>query len=170
MMEVAEDVRAAALALMAAELDALLIDKEVSMRMRGTLAHLGFTKFVLFANFASTEEGLRKELKGDPGIDSSDPISVRFQLSAVIEAWKSARERLKAKEESSAEARATGRPQQLPQDDAISLRIVHETRYGGHEDSEYPSKDLFRMEVHPVRYWALRGKRTRPGYFSDRGQ
>ena len=139
---VEEAVRSAALATMAPELDALLIDKEVSTEMRGILAHLGVTKFTLFANLASSEEAFRAELKEDLGIEDKAPIAVRLQLSAIIEAWKAARERLKAKEEAAAESRATGRQQEMIPEDAVSLRDAFERHYGEVEDSDFPSRDF----------------------------
>ena len=88
LIEVDEAVRTEALSAMAPDLDALLIDKDVDSNMRGTLAHLGFLNMTLFANFSSSEEAMRAELKQDLGIQNTDPIAVRLQLSAVIEAWK----------------------------------------------------------------------------------
>ena len=130
LIAVTAEERTTALASMTPELDSLLVDKEVNLEVRGTLAHLGFTKVTLFANFASSEEDFRKEMKSDLGIQSGDPIAVRLQLSAVIEAWKASRERLRAREESAAESRAAVRTRQLDQEESLSLRDMHELKLG----------------------------------------
>ncbi len=119
----------------------LLEDKKVSVSARAVLGHLGVTRMQTYANLEADELKLRQMLASDLGLDSAEGMKVRIEISALIEAWKSARQRVQVADEAAAEARAHGRPREVLATQALSIRRAHALSFGKLEDHEFPCRD-----------------------------
>ncbi len=120
---------------------AVLEEKRVANDVRGVLGHLGVTRMATYANIESNEEGLRKMLKQDLGLDPEEGIKTRISIAALVETWKAVRQRAQAADEAAAEAKVHGRPKELAPPQAQSLRRSHALQHGKLEDWEFPSRE-----------------------------
>ncbi len=123
------------------ELASILEEKDVRRDIRGTLGACGMKRYQTFANYASTEEALRVRLRRDLGITDEDAMDLQIQVSGLIEAWRTARNRVQFQETAQEEARAAGRVRDLTIPEGRTLRDAHEAAYRRLEDYEYPSRD-----------------------------
>ncbi len=131
----------AGLASLEPEFLALLEAKQAPLEVRALLGHLGVTRLSTFAHLEATEEAVRTMLTKDLGLDPSEGMKARIQMAAMVEAWKTARQRIQVADEAAAEARAQGRPRDLMAPQAQSLRRAHSAVYGKLEDEDWPSRD-----------------------------
>ncbi len=104
-------------------LESLLILNDVPKDVRALLGHVGMRRLPNLANYEASEERFREAMGRDLGIEPTDARS-RILLSNLIESWKSARNRLKAKDDEDAIARAQGRPAPLDGVEYVSMRRV----------------------------------------------
>ncbi len=131
----------AGLAQMTPELATILEEKDVRRDVRAILGMNGMRRFGTFANYASSEEALRVRIQRDLGLGEDDPMDLQIQISSLIEAWRSARNRVQHQETVQEEARAAGRVRDLTIPEGRTLRDSHEDAYRRLEDYEYPSRD-----------------------------
>ncbi len=139
MMEITEEQAAAALATMHDALDSLLINNDIPKGVRAVLGHIGVRRLPNLANYESTEDKFREAMANDVGLQATDAPS-RILLSNLIECWKSARNRLKTKDDEDAVARAQGRPAPLSSDAFVAMRRAWEAIHGEKTDVGFPSK------------------------------
>ncbi len=131
----------AGLASLEPEFLALLETKQAPLEVRALLGHLGVTRLSTFAHLEASEEAVRRMLTNDLGLDPADGMKTRISMAAMVEVWKTARQRVQVADEAAAEARAQGRPRDLMAPQAQSLRRAHSTIDGKLEDEEWPSRD-----------------------------
>ncbi len=131
----------AGLAALEPEFLALLETKQAPLEIRALLGHLGVTRLSTFAHLEATEEAIRTMITNDLGLDPSEGMKARIHMAAMVEVWKTARQRVQVADETAAEARAQGRPRDLMAPQAQSLRRAHQAVYGKLEDEEWPSRD-----------------------------
>ncbi len=124
---------------MADALDSLLIANDIPKEVRAVLGHVGMRRLPNLANYESTEDKFREALQRDVGLEATDAKG-RILLSNLIEAWTSARNRLRAKDDEDAIARAQGRPAPLDDPQFVSMRRGWERLHGEREDVNFPSK------------------------------
>ncbi len=120
---------------------ALLEAKQVPIEVRGLLGHLGVTRLTTYAHLEAEETRVRDMLRADLGLDSADGMQSRIIIASMVEAWKTARQRVRVADEAAAEARAQERPRELMAPQAHSLRRSHALVYGELEDEEWPGRD-----------------------------
>ncbi len=138
MLTITEEESVAALASMNDALDSLLVNNDVPKDVRAVLGHIGVRKMPNLANYEPTEDRFREALAKDIGLESVDASS-RILISNLIECWKSARNRLKTKDDEDAVARAQGRPAPLASDAFVAMRRTWETVHGERTDATFPS-------------------------------
>ncbi len=129
------------LAQLTPELATILEEKDVNKVIRGVLGLNGMRRYQTLAGYASTEDALRTRIQRDLGIGEEDPMELQIQVSGLIEAWRSARNRIQYQENVQEEARAAGRVRDLSVPEGRTLRDAHEEAYRRLEDYEYPSRD-----------------------------
>ncbi len=139
MMTISEEQTSAALAAMNDALDSLLVNNDVPKEVRAVLGHIGVRKMPNLANYEATEDRFREALAKDIGLEAVDANS-RILISNLIECWKSARNRLKTKDDEDAVARAQGRPAPLASDAFVAMRRAWEAAHGERTDASFPSK------------------------------
>ncbi len=139
LLVITEDQIAEALANMADSLESLLVTNGIPKEVRAVLGHIGVHRLPNLANYESTEDRFRDAMAKDIGLEAVDAKS-RILLSNLIESWKSARNRLKTKDDEDSIARAQGRP--APMDDTAftSMRRTWERAHEEKEDGCFPSR------------------------------
>ncbi len=125
LITISEDQATAAMAAMNDALDSLLVTNDIPRDVRAVLGHVGVRRLPNLANYESTEERFREAMGKDLGLEAVDASS-RILLSNLIECWKSARNRLKTKDDEDAVARAQGRPAPLAVDSFVAMRRTWE--------------------------------------------
>ncbi len=120
---------------------ALLESKKVRMEVRAVAGHLGLVRLATFAHLETDEMKFRELLKEEFGLDGGEGMRARIDIAALVESWRTARQRIQVADEAAAEARAHGRPLEVMAPQANSLRKAHGLQYGKVEDSEFPSRD-----------------------------
>ncbi len=158
LLEISEEQAKTALAAMADALDSLLIENEVPKEVRAILGHLGVRRLNNMANYESNEEAFREAVVKDLGIVPTEAQG-RVLISNLIECWKSARNRLKTRDDEAAVARAQGRPAPLPEDLFISMRRSWESVHGEVEDRNFPSKYFTNRRFRQLESGELRAER-----------
>ncbi len=138
-VQITEAEAAQGLSALNSELRYMLEEKSVDKELMSLLGHFGIIDSETFAGIASDEASLRTMMKDDLGLDADGPIGVRVRSSRLINAWRTSRERIKRQSEADAEARAEGRPRELPRMSHISLRRAYETLHGEVDDQEFPA-------------------------------
>ncbi len=141
LLEITAEQASAGIAALEPEWLALLEGKKVGYETRAVLGHLGITRLQTYANLEADESKLRETLADDLGLSSKDGIKAKIEVSALVETWKAARQRGQAADEALAEARASGRPREVPPPVAQSIRKAHSIVYGKREDADFPSRD-----------------------------
>ncbi len=121
------------------EIKFLLEEKSVDKELRALVGHFGITDNDTFAAIASDENSLRKLMKEDFRLDAEGGIAERVRAAKLVNAWRAARERIQRQTEADAEARAEGRPREIPRLGQISLRRAYEEVHGEVEDDVFPS-------------------------------
>ncbi len=139
-------------------LESLLILNDVPKDVRALLGHVGMRRLPNLANYEASEERFREAMGRDLGIEPTDARN-RILLSNLIESWKSARNRLKAKDDEDAVARAQGRPAPLDGVEYISMRRVWERSHGEKEDRNFPSKYYINRRLRQLEHGELRAER-----------
>ncbi len=137
--ELSEEERAAGLAALGAELSYLLEEKLVDQHVRALLGHYQMVNTEILSAIATDEASFRRMLKNDLGLDPEEGIDSRIKSAHLVNAWRAARERVQRQEAADAEARAEGRPRELPRQSQVSLRKLYEDRHGELDDSMCPS-------------------------------
>ncbi len=127
------------LASLSPELRYMLEEKSVDKEVMALMGHFGVVDGETFAAIASDESSLRLMLKQDFGLDAEGSIGARVRGAKVVNAWRSSRERLKRQAELDADARAEGRPREMPRLSQVGLRRGYEEVHGEVDDSVYPS-------------------------------
>ena len=134
-----EEQRQQGMATLNPELRYVLEEKGVDADVMGMLGHFGITDNETFAGIAGDESSLRAMLKDDFDIDADGGIVSRVRAAKLINAWRTSRERIKKQTELDADARAEGRPKELPRQAQLTLRRAYEEIHGEVEDHLYPS-------------------------------
>ncbi len=117
----------------------LLENIGVSKQIISVLGHLRVRRLATFACIESTDEGFRKMVRDDLGLDPADGMETRVNVAMLVESWNAARDRIKRAADADAEARAEGRPRELPKSANVSLRKTFENLHGERKDSLFPS-------------------------------
>ncbi len=138
---ITEEEGQAGLAALEPEFLALLESKQAPLEIRSLLGHLGVTRLSTYAHLEASEEAVRSMLAKDLGLDPADGMKARIHMAAMVEVWKTARQRVQVADEAAAEARAQGRPRDLMAPQAQSLRRAHSAVYGKLEDEEWPARE-----------------------------
>ncbi len=118
----------------------LLDDKGVSSEIKGLLGHFGIKRIPTMAALEPSEEALRVTLQKEFGLDGSEGMAVKVQISNLIEVWTAARARSEAKDKEDAAARAEGRARVLPVPTHVAMRRAHEKIHGKVTDAEFPCR------------------------------
>ncbi len=158
MMTITEEEATAALASMNDALDSLLVNNDVPKNVRAVLGHVGVRKMPNLANYEPTEDRFREALAKDLGLEAVDASS-RILISNLIECWKSARNRLKTKDDEDAVARAQGRPAPLASDAFVAMRRAWEAAHGERTDASFPSKYYINRRLRQLETGELRPER-----------
>ncbi len=158
LMELSDEQAGAALLSLADALDSLLIQNDVPKTVRAVLGHIGVRRLNNLANYESSEEKFRDAIQKDIGVEANDAAG-RILLSNLIECWKSARNRLKTKDDEAALARAQGRPAPLAEDLFVSMRRSWETLHGEADDKCFPSKFFTNRRIRQLEGGELRAEK-----------
>ncbi len=158
LLVITEDQIAEALANMADSLDSLLVTNGIPKEVRAVLGHIGVHRLPNLANYESTEDRFRDAMAKDIGLEAVDAKS-RILLSNLIESWKSARNRLKTKDDEDSIARAQGRP--APMDDTAftSMRRTWERAHEEKEDGCFPSRFYINKRIRQLETGELRAEK-----------
>ncbi len=158
LLEITEAQATEALSNMADALDSLFISNDIPKNVRAVLGHIGMKRLNNLANYESSEERFREAMNNDIGLQATDAPS-RVLLSNLLECWKSARNRLKTKDDEAAVARAQGRPAPLDEDSFISMRRGWESVHGEVEDKYFPSKYYVNRRIRQLESGGLNAER-----------
>ncbi len=139
LVEISEEQRAAGLAGLSSELSYLLEEKLVDQQVRGLLGHFQIVNTEILSAVATDEASFRRMVKNDLGLDPEEGIDSRIKSAHLVNAWRAARERLQRQEAADAEARAEGRPRELPRQTQVTLRKMYEEIHGELDDTICPS-------------------------------
>ena len=136
-----EEQKAAGLSKMGPELRALLEDKGVAVEVMASLGHLGLVRLATFANIEQTAEHLRELIEKELGYTRDDGFADRAMVSNLLEAWETAKLRIKEVDKVVAERKAVGRELQIYAPESKSMRTAHEKVWGELEDYEFLARD-----------------------------
>ncbi len=139
LVEISEEQRAAGLAGLTSELSYLLEEKMVDQQVRGLLGHFQIVNTEVLSAVATDETSFRRMVKNDLGLDPEEGIDARIKTAHLVNAWRAARERIQRQETADAEARAEGRPRELPRQAQVTLRKMYEDIHGEIDDTACPS-------------------------------
>ncbi len=110
------------------------------------------------ANYESNEDKFRDAITKDIGVEATDAAG-RILVSNLLECFKSARNRLKTRDDEAAVARAQGRPAPLGDDLFISMRRSWESVHGEVDDKNFPSKFYTNRRLRQLEGGELRAER-----------
>ncbi len=139
LIELTQEQRDAGLAALSPEVTYLLEEKRVEEPLRAILGHLQIVDVEILSAIATDEPSFRKMLKEDVGLDPEEGIESRIKAAHLVNAWRAAKERVSRQEAMDAEARAEGRPRELPRPSQISIRKGYEEAHGELDASVCPS-------------------------------
>ena len=125
-----------ALAVMSPGLKFLLEEKNVSEDIIAVIGHQEITQLNIFARIEATELGFRDWTKTDLQIEPTG--KGRVQTATLVDAWETARERIKKEAEYDAVARVEGAPREIIKSGHLLLRRSYESVHGETQDAHYP--------------------------------
>ncbi len=158
MITITEEETVEALRSMADSLDSLLITNNVPKEVRAVLGHVGVQRLPNLANYESTEERFREALAKDLGLEAVDAKS-RILIYNLIESWKSARNRLKTRDDEDAMARAQGRPAPMDDTTFTNMRRTWERAHQEKEDYGFPSRYYINKRIRQLEIGELRAEK-----------
>ncbi len=127
----------AGVAALESELRFILEDKALPQEILAKIGGSGITKLNVFANIEPQEEKLREWIKDDLEIEPRGPG--RVITAQLVDAWETARKRIRVQAENDAEARAQGRTRELLHGQQLELRKAYEGHAGEVKDHHYPA-------------------------------
>ncbi len=137
----------------------LLESTSVRKEVISVLGHLQIRRLSTFACIESSDERFRQMLQNDLGLDPSEGMPVRIDVAHLVEAWASARERVKRAADMEAEARAEGRPKELPRGTHLSMRRAYQSLHGEKRDGAFPSAAYLNWRLDQLEEGDLRAER-----------
>ncbi len=145
MLELSDLERAEAYSSVADDLKFVFDEHDVPKQLVEIFGHLHVRKLNVFARLEADEDGMRRFLREDVGLDGGGRN--RALTAIVIGCWEAAREKAKKLTEHAATAQAEGRPKELPRSAQLDLRHSLEKLLGKQSDANYPSYQYLKMRL-----------------------
>lgn len=134
---------------MGADLQFVLAESEVPLRIQHRLYELGYSTLALFSVIADDKAGVRtfckEQMPLDPatgGLPAPKKAMCLLTTAQIIAAWQTAAQRVTETERVAAESRSQRLPVLVPRVTLLNLRRRYETAHGRTSDSVFPCNSL----------------------------
>ncbi len=138
------------------ELRFILEDKGVNEETMAKMGLARITRVNVFANIESQEERLRDWIREDLQIEGRG--EGRVITAQLIDAWETARKRVRTQQDAEAEARTQGRPRELLLGQQLELRKTFEKMAGEVKDKFYPAYASINAKLSEIEEGELRAE------------
>ncbi len=138
------------------ELRFILEDKGINEETMAKIGLARITRINVFANIESQEDRLRDWIKEDLGIEGRG--EGRVTTAQLIDAWETARKRVRTQQDAEAEARTQGRPRELLLGQQLELRKTFEKMVGEVKDKLYPAYTSINTKLSEIEEGELRAE------------
>ena len=129
------------------ELKYLLARENVSTKIQALFYHVGAVTLARFSTFASSEAELKEVLKDNMGLDSSTSLAIRGEVSGVLAAWSSSRDRTSELSRLQGTMDATRQNKPLLGSEYLMMKRSFEQLYGVRDDADTPAR-VYLREAH----------------------